>query len=288
MNKEYLPSKKFIATVSIIVIVFLIVFGVSKLAVFFKNKLGDKAPTKLLVKDLVQQDTNNNGIPDWEESLWGLNPNENGPSNKEFILAERAKLAKNQPAQEGTPEAVENTELAKEFFAVLMSLQQSGNLDDGSIKSISEALGQKIVAAPINPIYTRDMLDKQAPTEAATEAYLKNVGKLMQQYQDKDMGNELNYISQGLMRNDPQATALAGNIAKSYRSLGQELMKIPVPTSVIDHHLAMANDYERVAQSIDGLTQILTNPIIGMKAVINYNKYTDALVADIENLTDIY
>lgn len=288
MNKEYLPSRKFVAGVLIIAIIIAIIFGISKLATLFKGKITKSEPTKLLVKDLVQKDTNKNGIPDWEESLWGLDPTANGISNREFISNEKAKLTNNSIIQEGSPVSNENTALSREFFAVIMSLQQSGDLNEDSIKAVSDTLGQKIVADPIGDTYTRDSLNKVVANTANIDTYVKAVGKLMTKYKDKDMGNELNLISQGLMRNDPQATMLAGNIGKVYRSFGQELVKIPVPATLVDLDLALANDYDRVAQSIEGLTKILTDPIIGMRAIINYKRYSDNLVADIENLSDNY
>ncbi len=54
-------------------------------------------------------------------------------------------------------------------------------------------------------------------------------------------------------------------------------MKIPVPNDLTTTHLAIANDYEKVGQSVNGLSQLLDEPIVGMKALINYKKYTDML-----------
>jgi hypothetical protein len=294
MNTKYLPSRKFVASVIIIVIGVSLIFGIYKLTIYLKNRVGaKKGASTIIVKDLVQKDTNQNGIPDWEESLWGVDPTINGASNKEFIVAERAKLAKNGtqdfgPQFDQSAESAQNIELSREFFSVILSLQQSGNLDEASIQAVSDTLGQKITANPIPDIYTRKMLTVQTTTSTGTETYVKAVGALMNKYKDKGLGDELNLIAQGLMKNDSQATTLAGTTGKAYRSFGQELIKIPVPYSLIDLHLTLANDYEKVGQSVDGLTKILTDPIVGMKALINYKKYSDALVIDIGNLSDNY
>lgn len=294
MNKEYLPSRQFVVSVLIIALSISGIFGIYKLTTYIKGRIGrGKAPTQVLVKDVVQKDSNKNGIPDWEESLWGLDPEKDGVSNKEFILAERSKLANNNavnntPNFDQSAESPENIALSREFFAVIMSLQQSGNLDEESIKQVSDTLGQKIIATPINSIYTKNMLTIVTTTNASTEAYFKAVGGLMKKYSDKNLGEELSLIAQGLMRNDPQATALTVTIVSAYKSFGKELIKIPVPYSLVDKHLALANDYEKVGQATNDLTKILTDPITGMKAIINYKKYSDALVTDIENLSDNY
>jgi len=290
--KEYLPSREFIKRLLAIIIIIAVVFSVYKLIKYFKNRYPKGSETALVIKpDVIQKDANKNGIVDWEESLWGLDPTDDGVKNKEFIIAERAKLARNNQAEESiekTPEAIENAELSKEFFAVIMSLQASGNLDDTSIKAVSDTLGQKIIAEPIDPVYTNKMLAIKPANTTSIDAYYKEVADLMVKYQDKDMGGELNLIAQGLMRNDPQATALAGDIARSYGLFGREFVKIPVPSTLIDLHLSIANNYERVAQSVYGLTQLIENPIIGMKSLINYKRYSDDLATEIETLSVSY
>lgn len=84
---------------------------------------------------------------------------------------------------------------------------------------------------------------------------------------------------------DPQAFIEAEAVASAYRAFAKELIKIQVPTPLSTTHLSLANNYEKVAQSIEGMSQMLTDPMIGMKAIINYKKYTDALVSDIETLS---
>jgi hypothetical protein len=65
-------------------------------------------------------------------------------------------------------------------------------------------------------------------------------------------------------------------------------MKIAVPSSFATVHLSLANNYDKTGRSIDGMLTLLTNQIAGMKALINYNIYSDALVADMEELSSNY
>jgi len=87
MKQNYLPSKKFIAGVMVITIFIGVIWGIYGIVKFFKNRANRKAETSanLTVSDIIQKDGNTNGIPDWEEYLWGLDPYKNGDSNKEFI-----------------------------------------------------------------------------------------------------------------------------------------------------------------------------------------------------------
>lgn len=286
MNK-YLPSKQFITRVIILVVLIVIAISVYNIGSFIKGKFGTKNPTALVVKpEVIQKDTNNNGIPDWEESLWGLNPSSDGVANKEFIMAKREALARENGG--GTTEnqqLSENETLSREFFSIIMSLQESGNLDETSMKSIGDTIGQKITATPLKDIYNMSMLSTIKANPATTNTYFDKLSVLINSYKNKDIGKELTFISVGLTHSDPQALDEAKDAADAYRSFGKDLMKIQVPNTLSLTHLSLANNYEKVAESIDDMSIMLDDPIAGMKAIINYKKYTDGIVTDINTLS---
>jgi len=287
--KDYLPSMQFKIRVIIIAVLFLLGFGIYKAVGYFRNRgMETKIPTKILVKDLVQKDTNENGIPDWEEALWGLDPNKDGPQNKEFIMAKRKTLAEeNGPEISNNQPLSENETMSREFFAIIMSLEQTGNLDDDALKSVSEAIGQKIVATPIPDVYTKSMLTiKDSDDSYGVINYYTDYVNLNNKYAGKNMGDELSFVATALRDNDPGALQIAGTVALAYSSFGKELIKIPVPSNLASISLDLANNYEKVAQSIYGLTHLLSEPITGMKALINYKKYSDIIADDIDKLTD--
>jgi hypothetical protein len=120
---------------------------------------------------------------------------------------------------------------------------------------------------------------------ANTNTYSSALAKLFDQYKNEDIGKELTFISVALSTNDPGALKEAGKVGNSYKSFGRDLLKITVPNTLTGIHLALANDYEKVGETIDGMSVMLDDPITGMKSIINYKKYSDALVSDIEKLS---
>ena len=288
MNSKYLPSKIFIIRIAVILSIIVIVFSVTKIVKYFKNRPTIKTPMKVLVKDIVQKDSNENGIADWEEYLWGLDPYKNGPENKEFILAKRKTLAENNNTNQDDKTIVssENEALSKEFFATVISLQQTGNLNEGSINSISEAIGEKIVATPIPDIYTISMIKTIKDSDDANIDYFNSFNNLLKKYENEDIGKELTIISQGLGTNDPQALYVVRPIATAYRNFGKELINLPAPNSIAPLQLELANNYEKTGESLDDLTKTLIDPMVGMKALINYKKYSDALVSGLDKISE--
>ncbi len=285
MDKNYLPSKMFLVRVAFILGIIAIIFGIFKTYTYFKNKPQKNNQATVLVRDVVGTDSNNNGIADWEEYLWGLNPAKNGESNKEFIMAKRKTLSENGSVFSAQNEnAKESENLSKEFFAVVMSLIQSNNMSEETVAQISDVIGQKVKTEPIPDIYTMDMLTVSTTTDSEI-TYFQAFDKLNAKYSNLDMGGELTIIAQGIANNDPQAIKIATNMASSYRSFGQELLKIPVPEKISAGHLALVNDYEKVAKSIEGFSGLLDNPLVGMKALLNYKKYSDSIITDINNIS---
>jgi len=291
--KKYLPSKKFASIILVIIVFIALFFAIKETVFFFKDKKtsgNDKnGVVQVTVGEVIQKDSNDNGIADWEEYLWGLDPAKNGPENKETI--ENKKKALTQSGGITIPDdskaITENEILSREFFATIVSLQQTGSLNEESLNSVSDSIGQKIEAIPIEDAYTKKDLVIKNDSTSANKAYYDAYGALVTKYENADIGSELTLISQGLGNNDPQALYAAKTVAAAYVSFADEFIKIPVPSSLATIHLDLANNYYKVGQSIQGLVQVISDPIIGMRAIINYKQYSDALVLDVEKLAEI-
>ncbi len=291
--KKYLPSKKFISIVLILVIFVALFFGVRGIISFFKNRKANKGEGQqitMTVGGLIQKDSNENGIADWEEYLWGLDPKKNGGKNREFITNKKQALEQNGVISitDDSKQISDNEVLSREFFATIISLQQTGEINQESIDSVAEAVGQKIEVTSIPDIYTKiDMNIVQNESLTTKEKYHSDLSNLINKYENSDIGSELVIIAQGLNDQDPQALYAAKTIATAYRSFGSELIGIPVPGSLVSIHLALANNYEKTAQSIEGLVKMLNDPILGMSSILSYKKYTDAIAIDLEKLSNI-
>ncbi len=286
MKNKYLPSKNFITKIIKIIILVIVVFFFYKIGVYFNNRITKNSHTPLNVVKIVQTDSNNNGIPDWEERLWGLNPKSNGKANKAFILAKRKALNSGTNFTNEDETLTKNETLSREFFAVIMSLKQTGKLNSESMKAIADSISQKIEAKPIPDIYTNASLTETIPSLKANGVYFSGFATLVEKYKNDDIGSELSLIVQGLAYKNKQIISLIKPIATSYKNFGQDLVKIPVPTNIAPIDLSIANDYEKIGQTIDGLAQLQNDPLIGMQSLINYKKYTDDLFSNIDKLSN--
>ena len=286
-KKSYLPSKLFVVRVVFVAIILLIVFGLYKIVPIIIKSFSKSRQTaeqkKILVKDLVEKDSNSNGLADWEESLYGLDPTKDGEANREIILAKRKVLGQ---SADGNPteNLTVNDQIARELLALIVTLRNTGNLNTGSIDSISKAIGQKITMQPIPDIYTKDMLTITNTNLTTIRTYYNDFKKINTKYQNRDMGNELTFISQGIQNNDQQAFAVAQTVAEAYRGFAKDLMTIKIPDSLIEIHLGIVNSYEKTAQSIEKMELSSADQITGLNAILSYKQYSNDSIANLEKL----
>jgi cytochrome c-type biogenesis protein CcmH/NrfF len=285
--KKYLPSKNFFVIVLFIAVVLILIFTTRLFINFFKNKeINKNNPTQLTVGSIIQKDSNNNEIPDWEEYLWGLDPYTKGKENKAFIMSKKESgIQRGLYSVDDSESITENAMLSRQFFATIMSLQQTGQVDEETIQSLSESIGKEIKTTPLKDTYTKEMLNIKADSVESDTAYFVAFANLFKKYENRDIGKELTLISQGIVNHDQQALYSVASIISAYREFSEELIKIPVPSSAAMTHLSLANNYEKTAQSIEGLMVVISEPIIGMRSLLNYKKYTDNIKVDFDVLS---
>lgn len=284
--KKYLPSKNFISLV-LLIITFVLIFFIGRgLISLIKNrerKDGAKEPEIVSIKEIIDEDDNNNGIPNWEEYFWGLDPKKDGKKNREFVLAKR-ELANQNTGNEVKGEPVvltENEALSRDFFVAMLALSEKGILDEESINAMSETVGQKVIAEPIADKYTMQQILIQKETTIETiQSYYQKITSLIKKYNnEKDLGKEITLMSISISSNDRHAMLTVRSIVQAYRDLAQELLAIETLDILAESHLQMINSCEKIAESIEGLILSEDDSLVGLKSLINYKRYSEEFLS---------
>ncbi len=284
MDKSYLPSRIFITKVVILIVLALVVFLITKIPAVLKNKLpGGKTSTKgLLVRDFVGNDANKNGIADWEESLWGLDPNADGASNKEYILAKKGKL--NGGLSVSQEPLTDSDKMAREIFAIVMSLKEGGVDDTQILQKASEQIGEKIKLLDLPNIYAFKDIASTGSTRPKVIKYKQSIGMEVKKCQDRGIGGELNLIALALNHKDKSLLDGLNQIASVYISCAQELSTIPVPLEMANMHLALLNNVNNTGQTLIQFKVVFDDQINALSAIITYKKYSDATLNSLESI----
>ena len=289
--KMMLPSKKFVKTMAlcigacIVIIVFASYFGGR--SAFSKPKV--VVSKNATVSDLMTQDSNNNGIPDWEESLYGLNPKTDGVGNKKIIDAKKLKVQQDNGITDGgTADAdlTDTAKLSREMLSTILALQQSGSLTPEAISNLSATLGEHVDSKRDEaPMYTLNDLTVVDDSDAAMIAYEKGFKKALARAKSNGVGQELNVIYQGL---DPAtgkdnlkqlATYTAG-----YDQLAKDIIALKAPQSISQRSLALANAAALMSHALGKIQLMYSDAATGLVGFDEFTTGTGAMADSVSSL----
>lgn len=283
------PSKQFIVRGSIaigIVVVILVVQTTWFRSLFHKKPLPVVSSTTT-VGDIITQDTNGNGIADWEEKLWGLDPSvlyTNGVSNK--VIIDEKKKALGADNTNNTPQN-ETDRLARELFTLTQALGQSGEVTSDGLNQIAAKLSTSINANGVTNQYSLKDIQTTKTSVASLQTYYNAMANRTTKYQ-ADLP-DIDVVISALETGDSSQVPELLQTAKAYRAIAKDIVKIPVPIGMAGYHLDVVNGFVGVADSFTYLQELddnATNALIGIAIYNNYNnKLSTALIQMRDYLT---
>lgn len=307
--EKYLPSSRFGYTALSIFLALIFVVGIS----FLGNSGGTAKNTQINnankfsvnVPGDIQKDTDLDGLKDWEEALWGTNPNNPDSDGDETPDGEEIKNGRNplvvgpedllsvtgkiQYDENGEPINVSKTDVfGKDVFANIIALKQAGKLDAQSIESAAEALAQSVLQGADNTLYgPTDIIVTENTSEASLKAYGNAVGSVLLRYTSIPQEGELAIVGEALSAEDAEILKRLDPIIEIYDSVITEMLAVRVPPQMFEAHLALVNSLATISQSIRGMQQLISDPISGMSSIGLYKYSTDLLtkaLGDIRSL----
>lgn len=301
--KKYLPSKKFsivmISAIAIIAIVFGIFYYFSKNKSYGKKDNGVIVENTLIesqtIEELIKNDADGDGVLDWEEALWGTDKNKKvtfeGKSDSAYIADKKKEL--NIETDLNNEKNLSQTDIfARQFFSAYTALKASGQADSNIINNFSSALGESVSDPNLIDIYVeKDVKKALVDNESSKINYYNTLKKAFEKEKIYGIGDEINIISGGILNyentgNEEKYEQL-NIIAEAYKNFAKKVIEVPVPDSLTEIHLKIANSAYNTGISVENLSKINTDPIVGIAGLSQYQKYSDELVAAVNNLDTV-
>ena len=259
---------------------------------FFSSKRSQLQTQNATLNDLLKKDSDGDGVTDWEEALWGTDPNKvatfDGTPDKTYIENKRKELKLANPdAATGVDQNSETAKFAQQFFASVAAMKQNGQVDSATINNVSAALGQSIVNQNVVDKYTSgDITISKSDTTQDQEDYYVKAATLFQKYKAKGIGDELEITGgiAGAGVSDKDSIAKLNTIAGAYQEFAQKLALIPVPDSLKDYHLQIINNSNNTSIAVQNMTKIVADPVVGLSGLSQYQKYSEALISSAKDL----
>ncbi len=290
VNTLKLPSKQFLIRGGIAtgIVALILVVQTTWFQKLF-NRNGSLSADTLTVGDLVAQDSNQNGIPDWEEKLWGLDPAElytGDMSNREIIESKKRALGL---TPTGDQNLNQTDRLARELFSISTALGQSGQLDSGTVANAATGLGASVQINTVTDRYSFKQVRTIATTQSSLRAYQKTTAAILSKYAANTA--DIDVVIRGLETGDFSGLPALAASAATYRQIARELSVVTTPVGVAQYHLDMMNGFAGVGASFDYLTELEEDGIVGLNGIAIYREYSlklDAALFDINQYLSEY
>ncbi|MCX6753130.1 MAG: hypothetical protein NTW62_02185 [Candidatus Nomurabacteria bacterium] len=281
-----MPSKKIkiVLFIFIFLLVILFIFLKSSTKSSFFSKKDNLEVQNSTINDLIAKDTDGDGIPDWEESLWGTDKNKvstfTGTDDKTYIENKKKELSLSNASS--TDNLTETQKFSRDFFTAFMSMK-TGQVDNTTINSFSAALGQKVADPNLTDQYTEKDLKLDVSGDLNKQKkYYMSIQSLFEQYQLSGLGDELDIVSQTLASGDDtnKATQIMQllKISDAYKGFASKIMDLEVPEKLKNIHLRIANSSNNTGISVLNMSKIIGDPVVGLSGLSQYQKYSNDLI----------
>ncbi len=268
------------------------------------------SPTMLL-KSIATKDSDHDGLPNWEEALYGTNPykadtfglgmTDGEAVAKGLIVPKAFKLPSTVSATTTTPYGIApKSGTLTDLFSknVLASYLTQKALNHGAKLSkqqldniVQQALNQINVQVAKQPPYrTLSQIKVSGSGVLAMKAYAATVQKIFLKYTVKQDRGELIYMQEALQ--DPKTASVPLTyiraISKVYKNAATSLAQMTVPTEVAQAHLELINTYARMADILEGLSKVNSDPIVAIIALSEYGKGVLSLTKAFADMSTVF
>ncbi len=268
----------------------------------FRPSTVDAATAESLLKAYATKDSDTDGLPDWQESLYGTDPAnpesvqtgvKDGDAVAQGLIKPKFASAANPNSDDGegngktVADDTLTAEFARDFFTQYFSTysNQTQPTED-QINSFTESAVQELVAKnQYEPTISASSLTVSGSGALALTAYLASVESALSKNTVPTSKSELDYMDDSIQRNDTSGLVQVRSIAKAYTAMGTAVSKVAVPAEAKEAHLALSNAMIHMGTVINHMGASDTDPI---RSLLGLMLYQDAAIRLSDSLESLY
>lgn len=286
--QAYLPSKKIrillmcIIGAGVLLLAFKYLPSIKKTSFFSRNNNTENTQQVSKIGDIVNKDTDGDGVADWEESIRGTDPNKtdtNEDGVSDFVEIQQQKDQENTTNTTG-PET-ETSIFAKQLFTTIASLQESGTLDEQSAMKIVEQASLTAQKNVQKTFYTKEQLT--ISPKLTGKAFEKNTTAILVKNNVTYESLQKIFLILGTLPDtgEVEGTTIVQDLIEidtSFKKALSELLKNPVPAQSTETYLKFLNALEYISENISDITLLETNPIVSFSAITVYPENVSSII----------
>ncbi|PIR83025.1 hypothetical protein COU19_02570 [Candidatus Kaiserbacteria bacterium CG10_big_fil_rev_8_21_14_0_10_56_12] len=250
-----------------------------------------------LLKQIAARDSDGDGLPDWEEALYGTNPQvvdtfhlgmtDSQAVAKGLIVPKavtatlasttpKGNVVSTDPALPPAPaEGTLTAGFAENFFSLyLAALRASGdgNLSDTDLQNIAtQALADLAQSVVLTPDYkSLRNLHTEGSGPDALRRFAAAADAVFIANKNTATKSEIYYLQALVEQKGDDAAAKLLAISKLYRTTAAGLAVLPVPAELAPDYLQLINAMARLSNLTEDFTRVDTDPLTTMLALQQY------------------
>jgi len=308
---QYLPSKKIVTLMIGIVVVGGFWLFERDSTIKNKTNLTDKSALENFIVQARSRhrDSDNDGLSDWEESLFNTNlrnpdSDNDGLLDGEEFIAEKIYPLIN-PDEIGDIYALRTGAGGRRFF-----VQDSSNLTDTLLREaayrydfldqtsgIDEQAAQQLVEGLASDFRQSGQAHQYAMDDLTTvgeinnvsvNAYIAGILLMFSKHSDIDETEPLSLLDTWFETQDESIIDTLSSLQEMYVELSEDMATVPVPDDLALFHLELVNNLSNTAASFNNIQNVSYDPIKSMLATAEYTGYRNRRTQLILALTDYY
>lgn len=270
-----------------------------------RNNNGNSSGKLSFISSMFKSDENdsdNDGLKDWEEVLWKTDKNNSDTDGDGTLDGEEVKQSRD-PLKSGPDDQLikaadvgktildnlgyssRTEDFAKHFFTYFWSFYQSGQLNDETKKQMADLLTEKLSQEKLLEKYKiNDLNIINNNNKQSLEIYSNEMQVAIDKYQIKDGENEAVIINSAMSKDNKEELQKLNSIIDLYLGASQAFLSIKVPNGLSSYHLDLVNGVYNLADSLFKIKQTFDDPITGL---VGINQYQEAYLKTRQAMNNI-
>jgi len=292
----------------IALVLFVVIVGGAFLIVRLKSSSLDYKNQQVIAEiqtEKLYKDSDNDGLKDWEEQLWGTDPNNPDTNGDGIKDAEEIRMGIN-PLGKGPDDKLatdtiqkkvnpsiesdltETDKVSRELFAKLLAAKRDGK--NVSVTDYNNFLLEAIANSPEGntTVYRESDFKKVADTKTAIRDYGNALAKISAEKAKEFPGNELTIFDDATNKNDPKILDGLDSPINRYKAIRDEMLLMSVPSTAVSIHSKIVNLFSLMITGIQNMKYIFTDPIKAVNGVSLYPNSVGYFVTAMTELRDYF
>ena len=278
----------------------------------FTSPVAEASVETDLLREIVVRDTDADGLPDWEESLYGTDPKKtdtkglgmtDGEAVQQGLIVPQAIVDIPAPEKESVspaegvpPPAAPGSmtdAFARNFFTAYLEAKSStggANLTREDLSAIAESVMDDFrrSVAPAPPFRLAKDMRIGGTGESALETYRLSVNGVFAAHSVTLPKSELEYLAQAIEENSSEPLTHMEVISKAYLNTASGLAALPVPKELADSMLALVNALAQIGRVSADFARLESDPVATMLALGEYGEAVQEMQNALKSAGEVY